>query len=94
MGTGTLDEALAWVEYCNGAGDAYWARRRRAGGRDEPYRVRYWGLGNEMYGSWQVGALSAAEYVRQAMAVTLGLVWWWRCRPAALIFRGRRGELT
>lgn len=66
MGTGTLAEALAWVEYCNGAGDTAWARRRRAGGRERPYGVRYWGLGNEMYGSWQVGAVSAEEYVREA----------------------------
>jgi alpha-N-arabinofuranosidase len=66
MGTGTLEEALAWVEYCNGAGDTAWARRRRKNGRAEPYQVHYWGLGNEMYGDWQVGALSAGEYVRTA----------------------------
>lgn len=66
MGTGSLSEALAWVEYCNGSGQTGWARRRRANGRDSPYRVRYWGLGNEMYGDWQVGALSAEEYVRTA----------------------------
>jgi len=66
MGTGTLAEALAWVEYCNSALDTSWARRRRANGRTEPYRVRYWGLGNEMYGDWQVGQLSAEEYVREA----------------------------
>jgi alpha-L-arabinofuranosidase len=66
MGTGTLPEALAWIEYCNGAGQTAWARRRRENGREEPYRVRYWGLGNEMYGDWQVGALSAEEYVRTA----------------------------
>jgi alpha-L-arabinofuranosidase len=66
MGTGTLEEALAWVEYCNSAGNTYWANRRRQTGRDEPYRVRYWGLGNEMYGDWQVGAFTAEEYVRQA----------------------------
>jgi alpha-N-arabinofuranosidase len=66
MGTGTLEEALAWVEYCNGAGDTAWAGRRRDNGRAEPYGVRYWGLGNEMYGEWQVGALSAEEYVRTA----------------------------
>ena len=66
MGTGTLDEALAWVEYCNGTRDTAWAQRRREGGKDEPWRVRYWGLGNEMYGDWQVGALSADEYVRTA----------------------------
>jgi alpha-L-arabinofuranosidase len=66
MGTGSLPEALAWIEYCNGAGGTEWARRRRENGREEPYRVRYWGLGNEMYGDWQVGALSAEEYVRTA----------------------------
>ena len=66
MGTGTLEEALAWVEYCNGAGQTAWAQRRRANGHAEPYRVRYWGLGNEMYGDWQVGAMSAGEYVRTA----------------------------
>ena len=62
MGTGTLSEALDWVEYCNGTGDTYWARQRRTNGR----KVRYWGLGNEMYGDWQVGALTAEEYVREA----------------------------
>jgi alpha-N-arabinofuranosidase len=66
MGTGSLTEALAWIEYCNGAGQTEWARRRRENGRNGPYRVRYWGLGNEMYGEWQVGALSAEEYVRTA----------------------------
>ena len=50
MGTGTLDEAQAWVEYCNGTGDTYWANLRRQHGHAEPYQVHYWGLGNEMYG--------------------------------------------
>jgi alpha-L-arabinofuranosidase len=66
MGTGTLADALAWVEYCNSARDTYWAARRRENGRDEPYQVRYWALGNEMYGEWQVGQMSAEEYVREA----------------------------
>ena len=61
MGTGTLDEALAWVEYCNGTGDTYWAGLRRANGHAEPYRVRHWGLGNEMYGDWQIGQRTAAD---------------------------------
>ena len=66
MGTGTLAEALDWVEYCNRPAGSEWADRRAANGHPEPYRVRYWGLGNEMYGDWQVGALSAEEYVREA----------------------------
>jgi alpha-N-arabinofuranosidase len=66
MGTGTLAEALAWVEYCNAAGGTQRASERRRNGRDEPYRVSYWGLGNEMYGEWQVGMMTAEEYVREA----------------------------
>jgi hypothetical protein len=66
MGTGTLADALAWVEYCNGTGRTQWAQRRRDNGHPEPYRVKYWGLGNEMYGDWQIGAVSAEEYVREA----------------------------
>jgi alpha-N-arabinofuranosidase len=66
MGSGTLEEALAWVDYCNSADRTYWADRRRDNGRDEPYGVMWWGLGNEMWGEWQVGAMSAKEYVREA----------------------------
>jgi alpha-N-arabinofuranosidase len=66
MGTGTLAEALGWVEYCNSAADTHWADQRRANGHAEPYGVRYWALGNEMYGEWQIGALSAEEYVAEA----------------------------
>jgi alpha-N-arabinofuranosidase len=66
MGTGTMDEAQAWVEYCNGTGDTHWANLRRRNGHEEPHGVKYWGLGNEMYGRWQIGALSAEEYVGRA----------------------------
>jgi alpha-N-arabinofuranosidase len=66
MGTGTLAEALAWIEYCNAATDTAWAKRRKDNGHQQPYGVRYWALGNEMYGDWQVGAMSADEYVAEA----------------------------
>ena len=66
MGTGTMDEAQGWVEYCNGTSDTYWANLRRANGREEPFGVKYWGLGNEMYGDWQIGTLTAEEYVKKA----------------------------
>ena len=75
MGTGTMDEAQAWVEYCNGTGDTYWANLRRENGHEEPYNVRYWGLGNEMYGEWQIGALSAEDYVRKAREFAKVMRW-------------------
>jgi alpha-L-arabinofuranosidase len=66
MGSGTMDEAQAWVEYCNGTGNTSWANLRRQHGHPEPLRVKYWGLGNEMYGSWQIGNLNAHDYVKKA----------------------------
>ncbi|KAK3946351.1 putative alpha-L-arabinofuranosidase C [Diplogelasinospora grovesii] len=66
MGTGTLDEALAWVEYCNGTRDTYWANRRRANGHPEPYRVKYWALGNEIWGPWQVEQMTKEDYAKKA----------------------------
>jgi alpha-N-arabinofuranosidase len=61
MDTGTLDDALAWLEYCNGSGDSHWARRRRADGHAQPFGVRYWGLGHQMH-----RRRTAAEYVSEA----------------------------
>jgi alpha-N-arabinofuranosidase len=75
MGTGTLDEAQAWVEYCNGTGNTYWANLRRQNGHADPYAVKYWGLGNEMYGDWQIGALSAEDYVKNAREFAKVMKW-------------------
>ncbi len=63
MGTGTADEALAWLEYCN-ASDAGIpeADERRRGPHPDPHDVPIWGLGNEVYGWWQHGHTSAASY--------------------------------
>ena len=64
-GTGTLDEAVRWLEYCNLDADQYpshHARWRRELGRTEPYGVPFWGIGNEVYGAWQVGHSTAAAY--------------------------------
>lgn len=66
MGTGTLDEALAWVEYCNGTRDTYYANLRRANGHEEPYNVKYWALGNEIWGPWQVEQASKEDYAKKA----------------------------
>ncbi len=75
MGSGSMDEAQAWVEYCNGSGRTEWAERRRANGHEEPYGVRYWGLGNEMWGPWQIGQLSAEDYVKRARQWAKVLTW-------------------
>ena len=62
LGLGTIDDARHWVEYTNEARATFWADQRRENGRDEPYDVTYWGLGNEMDGGWQLGHKDAEEY--------------------------------
>src|SRR5439155_754552 len=71
MGSGTMDEAQACVEYCNGTANTSWANLRRQHGHPDPYRVRYWGLGNEMYGGWQIGNMNAHDYVKKARAFAM-----------------------
>lgn len=67
MGTRALEDALDWVEYCNGTGNTYWANKRRENsGAHAPYNVKYWGLGNEMYGPWAINNLTAEECTRKA----------------------------
>ena len=68
MGTGTIEEAMNWVEYCNSTRDTYYANLRRKNGFEEPFNVKYWGLGNECYAPWQMGAApSAKDYAEKAL---------------------------
>jgi alpha-N-arabinofuranosidase len=67
MSTGTAEEASDWVEYCNGAGESYYAALRRKNGQAAPYGVRYWGLGNEEAAQEDVGVLqNPDDYVKKA----------------------------
>jgi len=67
--TGTPEEAAAWVSYCNDPGNL---DRIRDGAR-EPFRVRYWEIGNEQYGkadnrsTWR-SSLTAEEYANRYVA--------------------------
>ncbi len=55
--------AAAWVEYCNGGPNTYYGSLRAANGHREPYGVKFWGIGNEMYGQWQFGHMSIDHYI-------------------------------
>ena len=71
-GTGTAEEMSDWVEYCNLETEGQWARDRIAGGHVQPYGVRYWSIGNENYGHWEIGAKSVQEWgllVREAAKI-------------------------
>ena len=59
VGSGTVQEFSDWVEYCNMGGISPMASERRANGQDEPFNVKYWGIGNE---AWGCGGSMRAEY--------------------------------
>lgn len=62
-GSGTPDEAARWVEYCNGPATSPMGARRAANGHPQPYHIRYWEVGNELWGRWQFNWTTAAGYV-------------------------------
>ncbi len=67
LGTGTWQEAQRWVEYCNSSEDTAMTRLRKQNGRQQPWKVTHWGLGNEMDGPWQMGHRSAEDYGKFAL---------------------------
>jgi alpha-N-arabinofuranosidase len=58
----TVEEAAAWVEYCNGPSSSTNGAKRTADGHPEPYRVKYWEIGNEIWGDWVRGHSDASTY--------------------------------
>ncbi|TDO49814.1 alpha-N-arabinofuranosidase [Kribbella sp. VKM Ac-2527] len=50
IGSGTVKEMSDWVEYLTRDGDSPMGRLRKANGRDEPWKIPFWGLGNEAWG--------------------------------------------
>jgi alpha-N-arabinofuranosidase len=66
FGTGTAEMAVAYVEYCNLERGTKWSDLRRSHGYETPHNVRYWCLGNEMDGPWQIGQMQSREYGRKA----------------------------
>jgi alpha-N-arabinofuranosidase len=57
-----LQEALDWIEYCNGPADSTWGKVRAANGHAEPYGVKYWEIDNE---TWHMGAAAYAAAVNR-----------------------------
>jgi alpha-N-arabinofuranosidase len=59
VGTGTPREMAEWVEYMTAEGDSTLAQLRRRNGRDKPWKVKYFAVGNE---TWGCGGNMRAEY--------------------------------
>jgi alpha-N-arabinofuranosidase len=59
VGSGTVREMMEWVEYMTSDADSPLANLRRANGRKEPWKLPYFGVGNE---SWGCGGTMTPEY--------------------------------
>ncbi len=59
LGSGTVEEMSKWVEYITFDGKSPMADMRRQNGREKPWKVKFWGVGNE---NWGCGGNMTAEF--------------------------------
>lgn len=59
VGSGTVQELAEWIQYTNFDGSSPMSDWRKANGREKPWSVKYWGIGNE---AWGCGGNMTAEY--------------------------------
>ncbi|MEP7314623.1 MAG: alpha-N-arabinofuranosidase, partial [Pseudomonadota bacterium] len=75
LGTAGPEEARQLVEYCNHPGGTQYSDLRIAHGYREPHDIRFWCLGNEMDGPWQICHKNAQEYGRTALEAAKVMRW-------------------
>jgi len=62
VGFGDAWSAAELVEYTNGAVTAPMGKWRAANGHTRPYNVKLWGVGNEPWGDYQMGAMPVEQF--------------------------------
>ena len=63
-GTGTMEEMSDWLEYCNLETEGRYAKARISHGNEKPFGVKYFSIGNENYGMWEIGSHESHEWGR------------------------------
>lgn len=74
-GTGTPEEMSDWLEYCN-LSIGEFGRMRIENGYKSPHNIKYWSIGNENYGFWELGAKTVDEWgylVRESAKLMLSV---------------------
>jgi alpha-N-arabinofuranosidase len=61
-GLGSARDAADEVEYATGSSHSRWGAERARNGHPKPYQVAWWGIGNEMFGDWQLGNVPVERY--------------------------------
>jgi len=64
-GQGNVQLAVDMLQYANGKADTPMGTLRARNGHPEPYGVRWWAVGNEMYGNWQLGHMPLEKYIEK-----------------------------
>lgn len=75
LGTGRPKDAGNLIEYCNFPGGTHYSDLRKKYGHPEPHGVKYWCLGNEMDGPWQICHLDAEDYGKKALETAKIMRW-------------------
>jgi len=75
LGTRGPEEARTLLEYCNHPGGTHYSELRKSHGYEKPHDIRFWCLGNEMDGPWQICRKTAAEYGRAAQETGKVMRW-------------------
>jgi alpha-N-arabinofuranosidase len=91
-GFGDAYSAAQQVEYCNASGETLGGSWRVDNGHAEPYGVRYWCVGNEMWGPWQLGFMQLQHYTLKHNQVAQAM---WRVdRSLELVGSGQLGTIN
>jgi len=64
-GLGGAQSAVEELQYVNGPADSPMGKQRAKNGHPKPWKVTFWGIGNEMYGGWQLGHMPLEDYVKK-----------------------------
>jgi alpha-N-arabinofuranosidase len=75
LGTRGPDQARDFIEYCNHPAGTRYSDLRRAHGFEQPHGIKFWCLGNEMDGPWQICQKTATEYGRVAQETAKVMRW-------------------
>jgi alpha-N-arabinofuranosidase len=89
-GLGNAEMARQEVEYTNGGIDTPMGKVRAENGHPDPYNVKFWAIGNEMYGDWQLGHMPLDAYIEKHNTCAKAM---WSVDPSIqLIGVGAAGE--
>jgi len=64
-GLGEAEAAAEEIEYVNGGADTAMGKLRAKNGRRKPFGVKWWAIGNEMFGDWQLGHMPLSDYMKK-----------------------------